>query len=561
MRKIIFSIFFLLSYFAFNASSQAQTYYQVTTLAGVQVLGNTTVTVVGTGGNYGFYNFCGPFPGPYLPGNSGPGDFFFTFSTPVNKLRFKLHGSAPQEICTIEINGAFYALGAANNLVICATCTGTCQDPLGSFVAGTFVGTPGTGGEFTIENVPGGISSVKFLHNGQQAGTAFSIEFQEGLNPLATNNGPVCWGDTLKLFGEPTSAALTYSWTGPNGFTSNQQNPIISNPSSLDEGDYILTVNGAYSDTTTVSLLPRPTDPVISFTTPVCVGSTLELNATSTPGGATFNWTGPSSFTSSVANPTIPNIQTYHGGTYSVQADLAGCLSGISSATVTVLQPTSSAMSKSICEGETYNFNGELISTPGTYTANFKNRQGCDSTSILNLSIKPPLPLVFDYDRDELKCVGDTVTVKVSGALNYTWTNINSDILLGDGDTKLVTLINLKNKYSVVGIDANNCKGFKEVTIEAEPCCGFMVPNAFSPNGDGINDSYGIETEGFIRNYEMRIFDRFGHLVFVSFNPKNHWDGTIKGKPANTGVYYYTIKGQCDYGPDIKEKGDLTLIR
>lgn len=561
MRKIVFSIFFMLFCFAFSTSSQAQIYYQVTVLTGNQTLGNTTVTVVGTGGNYGFYNFCGPFPGPYLPGNSGPSNYLFTFSAPVNKLRFKLHGAGNLEVSTIEINGAVYALGAANNLVICATCTGTCQDPLGSFVGGNFVGIPGSGGEFTIENVPGGINTIKYLHNGQQAGTAFSIEFQEGLNPIATNNGPVCWGDTLKLFGEPTIATATYSWTGPNGFTSNQQNPVIPNPNSLDQGDYILTLNGVYSDTTTVTLLPRPSDPVISFITPVCAGTTLELNATSTPGGATFNWTGPNGFSSSVSNPTIPNIQTSSSGAYSVQADIAGCLSEISTATVTVLQPTSSSISKSICEGESYNFNGTLLTSAGTYTDSFKNSQGCDSTATLNLSIKPPLPLTFEFDREDIRCVGDTMTIKVSGALYYSWNNVTSDMLMGDGDTKIVNLINLKNKYAVVGTDANNCKGTKEVTIEAKPCCNIFVPNAFTPNGDGNNDLFGITTEGFIRDFEMRIFDRFGHVVFVSFNTNKHWDGTINGKPANTGVYYYTIKGNCDYGPDILEKGDLTLIR
>lgn len=560
MKKIILPIFLLISLIAFSIKSQGQTYYQVTVLTGTQLLGTTTVTVVGTGGNYGFYNFCGPFPGPYLPGNSGPGNFLFTFSTPVNKLRFKLHGAQNQEVCTIQINGVAYALGAANNLVTCATCTGTCQDPLGSFVGGNFVGIPGSGGEFTIENVTGGISSVKFLHNGVQAGTAFSIEFQEGLNPVATNNGPVCWGDTLKLFGEPSLSSLIYSWTGPNGFSSNFQNPIIPNPSAADAGDYILTINGVYSDTTSVVLLPRPSDPVISFTTPVCAGNTLDLNAIS-DAGATYNWTGPSSFTSSVANPSISNIQPSNSGIYTVQADMAGCLSEITSATVTVYQPSSSTISKSICEGESYNFNGNLITNAGTYTDQFKNRQGCDSTATLNLTIKPPLPLTFDFDQSELRCVGDTITIKVSGAVNYVWTNKTLDVFMGEGDSKVVNLINLKNQYAVIGTDTNNCKGFKEVTIVAQPCCDVMVPNAFTPNMDGNNDYFGVFAKGFIRDFQLRIFDRFGHTVFVSFNPKKQWDGTINGKPANTGVYYYTVKGKCDYGPDIFEKGDLTLIR
>jgi len=556
LPQIIFFAFI----FAFTNPSQAQTYYQVTVLTGTQLLGNTTVTVVGTGGNFGYYNFCTLMPGPYLPGNSSPGNFLFSFSTPVQSLRFTTHGMENLEVNSIEINGAPYMLGPANNLIVCPTCTGTCQDPIGSFVGGNLIGVPGSGGQFTIDNVAGGISSVRFSNNGQQAGTGFSIEFQEGLPVEATNNGPVCWGDTLKLFGSSIPSA-TYSWSGPNGFSSSQQNPIIPNPNQLDAGDYVLTVNGQYTDTTIVSLLPRPSNPIITFNSPVCLGTTLNLSATSTPAGALFSWIGPNGFTSAISNPSISNVQNIHSGTYTVQAEIGTCKSDSTSVLIEVKEPTSSLLNKTICEGESYNFNGDIKLAAGLYIDTFVNAAGCDSLAKLNLTIRPPLSLTIDYDHDRKFCIGDTVTLTATGATSYFWVYGNMDLSLGDGSAKNVSLINPQNKYTLTGTDTNNCKGSKEVVIEAEPCCDIMTPNAFSPNNDGNNDAFGVSTAGFIREFEMRIYDRLGHIVFVSFNTNNKWDGTINKKPANAGVYYYVIKGKCDFGPDIFLKGDLTLIR
>jgi gliding motility-associated-like protein len=557
MKKKILAFLFMLFFFLPGLS--AQTFYQVDVLSGTQLLGSTTVTVVGTGGNYGYYNFCGTIPGPYLPGNTSPGNFLFTFSTPVQLLRITTHGMQSQEVNSIEINGATYTLGTANNLIVCPTCTGTCQDPIGSFVGGNLVGYPGSGGQFTITNVPGGISSVKFSNNGVQSGTAFSMEFQEGLPVEATNNGPVCWGDTLKLFGSPTVPSGTYSWTGPNGFSSSQQNPVIPNPTAADEGAYILTINGSYQDTTSVTLLPRPSNPVVTFDQPVCAGSVLNLSCSSTPAGADYSWSGPHGFSAATANPSIPNVQAGDAGVYTVQADINGCKSDTVSVTVEVSQPTESHTSKAICSGEYYNFNGKELNEPGNYVDSLVNAAGCDSFARLTLTIKAPLPLEITVSTEDQFCIGDTVTLTGHGAVHYFWNYFDYD--LGSGASKNVRLIYLSNTYSLTGIDTNNCKGEKDITLQAKACCDIMVPNAFSPNNDGRNDGFGIKAAGNLRAYKMRVYDRLGQMIFVSFNTNTLWDGTINGKPANPGTYFYLITAKCDYGADIHKRGDITLIR
>jgi gliding motility-associated-like protein len=89
-------------------------------------------------------------------------------------------------------------------------------------------------------------------------------------------------------------------------------------------------------------------------------------------------------------------------------------------------------------------------------------------------------------------------------------------------------------------------------------------PNAFTPNGDGLNDIFkpvGI----YITNYHLQIFDRAGRAVFYSGDPEHGWDGYIEGGPAQEGVYVWICTFTHDYGDnlvkDLKLKGTVTLIR
>lgn len=546
----------------FSANGQ-NLYYQVTTWTNTtttQTVNNTTVTITSTGGNYTIpYNFCANMPGPYLVGHFSAGNYLFSFSSPVRSVRIRVHGMQSAEVISIEINGTAYALGVGNNLIQCTACNASCQDPVGTIVAGELHGsaTFSSGGEFTIENVSGGISSIKILHNGQQAGAGISLEFQEGY-VHASNNGPVCWGDSLKLFGEPSSVSGGYSWTGPNGFTSTQQNPIIANPTAASAGDYILTANGL-SDTTTVTLLPRPSDPVVTYDQPICAGSTLVLSCSSTPSsGVVYTWAGPNSFNATGNQATIPNIQADDNGIYQVQADINGCKSDTVKVTIEVSQPSITHLSDTICYGSTFDFNGTKINQTGTYSDTMPNAVGCDSIIFLHLKVRPPMPLSITYDHKDY-CNNDTVTLTGHGAAQYAWSHPVGK--LGNGQVKKVRLVELKNKFTLTATDTNGCIADTYVIINAKPCCEILIPTAFSPNQDGVNDFYSVRTTGHFIDYKLSIYDRYGQKVFVSFDPDDKWNGTINGKPANMGTYFYFLKAKCDYGEAIIKKGDLTLIK
>ena len=109
-------------------------------------------------------------------------------------------------------------------------------------------------------------------------------------------------------------------------------------------------------------------------------------------------------------------------------------------------------------------------------------------------------------------------------------------------------------------ITINGCTSTDTVTVFVEEECGeLFVPNVFSPNGDGANDSLKIYG-GCIKELEFVIYDRWGEIVFQTTDPTIAWDGTLNGKLLDAAVFVYylnaTVKGKA-----IKKHGNITLVK
>ncbi len=178
--------------------------------------------------------------------------------------------------------------------------------------------------------------------------------------PTAGSNGPLCPGQSLQLTASSISGA-TYSWTGPNSFTSTQQNPVINGVGTVNAGIYSVTASTSscgVSNAASVNLVVNtlPTAPTASNNGPLCDGQTLNLSA-STITGATYFWTGPDGFSSSLQNPSISNMNSIKAGQYSVYVSVTGCGTSSTSTTTAIshLVPnTPTAASNSpICSGDT----------------------------------------------------------------------------------------------------------------------------------------------------------------------------------------------------------------
>ncbi|MBS1634476.1 MAG: PKD domain-containing protein [Bacteroidetes bacterium] len=275
--------------------------------------------------------------------------------------------------------------------------------------------------------------------------------------PAASNNGPVCAGATLSL--TASNAGTSFNWSGPNTFTSSVQNPTLSNISLADAGVYSVTAtsNGCTgpAGTTTVIVNPIPATPTVTSNSPLCVNQTLNLSTSAVAGG-TYSWNGPNTFTSSIQNPSVPNVSVANAGTYSLNVTVSNCTSATGTVNVVINSspstPTASANSP-VCTGDTlflstntvggatYSWTGPggftstsqtpsitpvALSHAGTYTVIANN--GCASapaTVSVAVNQTPSSPVA---GNNSPFCQGSTLNLtasNVAGA-SYNWSGPNS---------------------------------------------------------------------------------------------------------------------------------------
>jgi gliding motility-associated-like protein len=157
--------------------------------------------------------------------------------------------------------------------------------------------------------------------------------------PVISNSTPVCAGTPLNLFTN-TIAGAGYQWTGPNGFSSVQQNPVLTNVTTASAGIYQLTisVNKCSSSPSSKNIAPVIAAPAANSNSPLCEQSRLQLTAGGLA-GASYSWKGPAGFSSAVQNPFLNSVSPSNAGMYYVTASIAGCTGLTDSVAVTVNIP------------------------------------------------------------------------------------------------------------------------------------------------------------------------------------------------------------------------------
>jgi PKD repeat protein len=278
--------------------------------------------------------------------------------------------------------------------------------------------------------------------------------------PTIGSNSSICSGSTLNLTSTLISG-VTYLWSGPNGFSSTSQNPSISNATILNSGIYSLVVNlntcSSATVNTTATVNPIPSSPTANSNTPVCVGNTLNLSAT-TISGATYAWSGPNGFISSSQNPSITNVNLINDGIYSVIATVNGCgnvssnttviinslptVSITNPATVCTLVPvdlTTASITNGSSSGLIYSYWNNLLATSvlsnqtsvltaGTYYIKGLNSNNCSDVKPVLVSFNP-LPTSYSVTGGGTYCSGGS---GVSIGLSSSEIGINYLLMLGN---------------------------------------------------------------------------------------------------------------------------------
>ncbi|MGQ1890504.1 gliding motility-associated C-terminal domain-containing protein [Thermophagus sp. OGC60D27] len=356
------------------------------------------------------------------------------------------------------------------------------------------------------------------------------------------NDGPVCAGGTLNLSVVVSGGTgpYTYLWTGPDGFTSSDQNPIIANVTVANAGDYEVVVTdangcGSAIGSTTAVVNDNPVIDDITNNGPVCVGGELNLSVTVSGGSGpySFSWTGPDGFTSTDENPIISGVTIANAGTYDViVTDINGCGSATGSTSVVVNEnPTIDDISNNgpVCEGTnlelsstvsggigpyTYSWSGPngfvsndedpVISTPtsdysGNYELLVSDANGCSTTQSTNVVVND-LPVVILNDVST--CYGQDValTAITSGGsgnyVNYTWYDGSGAEISNDPSNQYlltgtdVELANSGASYSVVVEDDLGCFSLADtaqLTVNDIPTVDFISNDGPVCAGDDLN--------------------------------------------------------------------------
>jgi gliding motility-associated-like protein len=177
----------------------------------------------------------------------------------------------------------------------------------------------------------------------------------------------------------------------------------------------------------------------------------------------------------------------------------------------------------------------------------------CSAVSSPALLVVAPLPKpVLKINPNELDICGMTSLVISTDSFYH-------DYLWNDNSRSQKLDVTHPGTYWVEVTDSNNCKGRDSITIL--PCEKLAIPNAFTPNGDGINDVFRPTVYGTLLHYTLTIYDRWGHMIFRSSNPGKGWDGTLSGVLQPNGTYVWNCQYQLLGNKPDHKSGTVILIR
>ncbi|HMK16864.1 MAG TPA: SBBP repeat-containing protein [Chitinophagaceae bacterium] len=279
-------------------------------------------------------------------------------------------------------------------------------------------------------------------------------------------------------------------------------------------------------------------------------------------------------------------------------------------------------LNASICQGESYFVAGAGQVKSGIYKDTLQTRLGCDSVIITNLVVHPkPVP---NLGADKNLCQGQSITLNAGTFISYLWqdltsqptfttnaigqywvqvTDINnctnndtveiknifsnpsgflnrtdticqyekitiapftsySQYAWSNGSMQSRITVDKPGQYILTVKDVNNCMGKDTIDVIQKVCqSGVWIPNAFTPDGNQLNDVFRAMVYGITESFKFQVFDRWGNLVFETTDPMKGWDGKVKGIPVTTSVFVWQCSYKLKGAQQEFQKGTVTLIR
>lgn len=207
-----------------------------------------------------------------------------------------------------------------------------------------------------------------------------------------------------------------------------------------------------------------------------------------------------------------------------------------------------------LCEGRTYTLpDNTIIKDSGTYYVIYKTVAGCDSLTYTKVKLDKSLA-ALTLGEDTCLTGQSRITLRATpGYTSYSWMGASPAVY----DTFRVS------SAGVYRVRVTNSCGSKTDSLEVFDRCDFPVylPTAFTPNRDFLNDDFGVPLQNKNRLVSLRIYNRWGEIVFETNSVHKRWDGTFKNQVLKTDIFVYYLEMRGLSGNLITQKGKLMLIR
>jgi gliding motility-associated-like protein len=440
-----------------------------------------------------------------------------TSTTNYSVIGTDINGCLDTVISTVTIN-PLPICNAGSDLSICS---GT-SIQMNASGGGTYSWSPSIGlSNSSISNpVSSAITSTTYTITVTDANNCTDTdEVILTVNPTPVANfssSMFCFNDSTRFNDLSVNGGINWSWNLGDGNNSNEENPIHKYNSV---GDFLVTListglGGCNSSISIpLTIYPLPATPAATSNSPVCVGDTISLLA-STADSLSYFWSGPNSFTGSRRNTDIFDATESMAGNYSVfvRDNNTGCISDT-------------------------------------------------STTSLLVNSSPSIP---DVSATSQLCNGDTLQLASNAiAFGYLWKGPNSY------SSTLQSPVILNVNDSMVGIftlivsNSNSCTSQDTISVffDCDNINELFVPNVFTPNGDNANQLFRIEKAD-LKEVQVDIYDRWGLKVYSWNKLDDGWDGkTRSGLECPDGTYFYLINASTLRGKTLTQKGYLSLFR
>jgi gliding motility-associated-like protein len=184
---------------------------------------------------------------------------------------------------------------------------------------------------------------------------------------------------------------------------------------------------------------------------------------------------------------------------------------------------------------------------------------GCKDTAIRILTVYQNATV--DLDDEYILYPGDSAILFASGnCSNFSWSPSNG--LSATNTIDPIAQPNVSTQYIVQASTENGCVTTDTCVVTIMPGSIVKISNAFSPgNGNGDNDVFKVDKLGLATLSYLRVWDRWGNLMFETNDLNKGWDGNYKGQPQPLGTYVYQIDATTKEGSKFVKNGNVTLLR